>query len=259
MVTDFLSAVDNYILAPIRTGSGYNPVNTVVLAVLFYLLAVAVFWLLKKWKIKMADFAKAFFPFIILGGVVRSLTDAAVYPRNPFLVTPGIYLVIAAIFLLSIWIEKITRRRICWWVGWVLVAGNLLLVRSARVEVIAGTIAVAGVAFLIVLFALRQLKWKFMQDRLNQAALGAHLFEAAATFVAIDFFGYGEQHVIASTLIGFSGTAASLLVLKAVVVPIILLFAQELEQDERVYITTLILALGLGPGIRDMLTAAMGV
>ncbi len=256
---DFLAAVDYYLLEPIRLGTGYNPVNTVVLAVLFCLLAVFVFRLLKLWKVKMARFSKAFFPFIILGGIVRSLTDTGIYPHNPLFVTPGIYLVVAAVFLACLLLEKRFKRELAWPAGWLLVAANLVLMRPVHVEVVVATIAVAAISFGAVFLTLKKLNWKFMKDRLNQAALAGHLFEAAATFVAIDFFGYGEQHVIAGGLIGLTGTAVSLILLKALVVPIVLKLAQEAEPEERTYLVTLILALGLGPGIRDMLSATMGV
>lgn len=266
-----------YLILPIFQGTGYNPVNTLVLAGLFYLLALSSYRYLKTVVgIKSIDyFAWSALPYIVLGGLMRSLTDAGVYPgyswpaelcgttvnlSKAIFVTPGAYLLPISILLVVLFLEKLSvKREIAAYSGWLLVALNLFALKPARTEVILGTLAVAAVVFAIATVLFKMLiKLKFMEDIYSRLALSAQLFEASATFVGVSFYGYGEQHVLAGLAIGGLGPASVFLV-KMAVVPFVLWACEELDPDMKKYVKILIMALGLGPGLRDVLSVAMGV
>jgi len=106
----------------------------------------------------------------------------------------------------------------------------------------------------------------YWQNPINIALMFAHLFDASATFTALQWFTYGEKHVLPSLLIGLSGTPAVMFPLKAIVIAIVIYVLDvELKPDlERnkllgILIRIAILVLGLAPGTRDLLRLAMGV
>lgn len=93
-----------------------------------------------------------------------------------------------------------------------------------------------------------------------------HMLDAAATYIAIDWYGYGEKHVLASTLIKATGTALVMFPMKAVAIATTLYillvgFKEELEKDRllRGLLMAALLILGLSPGLRDMFRLVMGV
>ena len=47
----------------------------------------------------------------------------------------------------------------------------------------------------------------FINNKFNLSVLTAHLFDASSTFIAVDYYGYYEQHVLPSALTAYFGTA----------------------------------------------------
>ena len=93
-----------------------------------------------------------------------------------------------------------------------------------------------------------------------------HMLDAAATYVAIDWYGYGEKHVLANTLIHATGTALVMFPMKALAITTTLYillvgFKEELVKDGllRGLLMAALLILGLSPGLRDMFRLVMGV
>ena len=86
--------LEDYFINPLIYGTGYNPVNTIVYA----LIAVGVIFLLykaiRRIKIKIDEkFCIGIAPYIIIGGLWRSLQDARVLD-SIFFKTPFIYFII---------------------------------------------------------------------------------------------------------------------------------------------------------------------
>jgi uncharacterized membrane protein len=93
-----------------------------------------------------------------------------------------------------------------------------------------------------------------------------HMLDAAATYVAIDWYTYGEKHVLANSLIKATGTALVMFPMKAVAIGATLYillvgFKEELEKDPLLkgLLMAALLILGLSPGLRDMFRLVMGV
>ena len=90
-----------------------------------------------------------------------------------------------------------------------------------------------------------------------------HFVDGSATYLGIDNYGYVEKHVLPTWFIETFDTAIVMLPLKFAVVTgvIIALENEEHKEDQRQMISLLILfllALGLGPGTRDILRIVFG-
>ena len=104
-------------------------------------------------------------------------------------------------------------------------------------------------------------KWMPAAHMLNPLYLTlyfGHFIDGSATYLGIDNYGYVEKHVLPTWFIETFGTAIVMLPLKFLVVTgvIVALENEEHKEDQKQMISLLILfllALGLGPGTRDIL------
>ena len=109
-------------------------------------------------------------------------------------------------------------------------------------------------------------KWDPAAHMLNPLYLTlyfGHFIDGSATYLGIDNYGYVEKHVLPTWFIETFGTAIVMLPLKFIVVTgvIIALENEEHKEDQKQMISLLILfllALGLGPGTRDILRIVFG-
>ena len=109
-------------------------------------------------------------------------------------------------------------------------------------------------------------KWMPAAHMLNPLYLTlyfGHFVDGSATYLGIDRYGYVEKHVLPTWFIEEFGTAIVMLPLKFLVVTgvIIALENEEHKEDQKQMISLLILfllALGLGPGTRDILRIVFG-
>lgn len=234
---------------PIIYGTGYNPINTTTYALLFLFLVDATFKTIKKFKINMSRFFNAFLPYIFLGGVIRTLTDAGVYPHTFAFVTPGIYLLMLALTFIDTFFNLP--------LGWILLAINLtgVVVKNNAPNLV--------FAFGFMATALSVILLRFLRFKIGLVEIGAilaHMIDAASTFVAIDLFRYGEQHVLANFFISTFSTAAVMFPLKLLALAIIIKAFESLDDpDMRNFLYLVVIAIGIGPGIRNTLSVAMGV
>jgi uncharacterized membrane protein len=121
----------------------------------------------------------------------------------------------------------------------------------------------------VVYFVSTRTKWQELAifgSGINLAIVFGQFTDASATYIAIDFFSYGEKHVVPGFLIGVLDTAAVMFILKifALLFAIYLLdigLRSDLTKHPKIIplIKIAILVLGLAPGTRDMLRLAMGV
>ena len=94
----------------------------------------------------------------------------------------------------------------------------------------------------------------------------AHFLDGSATYRGIDVYGYSEKHVLPNFLIDVTGTAATLLIVKFLVVLAIVLvidfwFREDLEEYPNLgnVMKFAMVFLGLAPGTRDAVRIALGV
>jgi uncharacterized membrane protein len=238
-----------YFIHPIKYATGYNIINTTAYALLFIFLVDSTQKTIEKLKISMNRFLKAFVPYVLLGGVMRVLTDAKIYPQDFVFVTPGIYLLMLALTFVDAYFQIP--------LGWLLLAVNL----SEIVFRTNAYLLVLFFAFMTTVFSITVLRIiKIKVNYLIILIFFAHMLDAASTYVAVDIFNYGEQHVLANFFMNISQTAAVMFPLKMIVLMIIVKFFEEIKDpDTRAFLYWVVAAIGIGPGIRNTLMATMGL
>jgi uncharacterized membrane protein len=204
-------------------------------------------------------------PFIFFGSSARALVDNGLYPLTLLLVTPGIYVLTGLATITALLLSVLLEKRIGWdyrytllSIGVLICVPNLLMVdhfNPVPLLQILGSWALISAPFIL----LRN-KWWLLKDKLNLSVLIAHLLDASTTFIAVDFYGYGEQHVLPNFLTQVVDTAAVMFPLKITVI-LTALYIIDTSVDDKTTRNMLKLAifiLGLAPGLRNLLSLIMG-
>ncbi len=244
---------------------GYTILNTVVFGIILGIVVILVIKMFKYIKKDPKDLIIPVIPFIFFGSSARALVDNGIYPLIHLLVTPGIYvftgLITIMTLLVSVYVEKKTQfdyRYLMLIVGVILCIPNIYYINNldwvAFFEVIGAWAAVSSI------FILLRNKWGLLKSNINLSALLAHLFDASSTFIAVDFYGYGEQHVLPNALTSLAGTAAVMFPLKIAVILTALYVIDEYIEDKTIanMLKLAIFILGLAPGIRNFLSLSIG-
>jgi len=145
--------------------------------------------------------------------------------------------------------------------------GNVVL---HPVEGIVVPVLALGVTVLIfILFkwmASRSSKLGPLASKMSTLIILGHMMDAAATYRALDFYNYGEKHVLPNTLIVWAGTGLVMFPLKAIAMGFVLYvleveFRKDLSRAPmlRGLLRAALLILGLSPGLRDLFRLVMGV
>lgn len=262
--TEFLQ---QYFITPIYADSGYNIYNTVVYAIIAIVALIGIYKLLQKLNVKVdSKLFYAVFPFIIFGSSLRSFVDAGSYGIGFWTVSPGIYIMTAIIFLaallLAVLVSRLTKAKIAYWkpafaigitlviINFGLVAGKLHLTNLKYGFAIIG---LAALISLVLWFAFRKLK--FAAGLRNFLPFPAHMLDASATFIAVDFLSAVEKHPLPTFMTSIAGTAAIMYLLKLIVlIPLVYFLDKEFKNKE--FVTFLLIAvavLGFAEGLRNLL------
>lgn len=243
----------NYFIKPIYSGEGYNIFNTLAYSFFLVFVLFLLYKISKKLKFKWdLNALLAISPFIALTAFARVLTDAGVYERGFWTVTPGIEILILipsiALIFAVYYFFKEEYVKICFAVGSVLAFSQLFFLSYPNPLGLAliGVYSFVPIAPMLVLRS----RIPLIQDKMNFLAMGVHFFDAAATSVSIRFFDYFEQHVLPNFMIGLFGPEI-MFVLKAVFVGLALYIIRDVEDADLIRIVIVIL--GLGPALRDTL------
>lgn len=260
--------IKKYYIDSIVYKTGYNPVNEATWALI---LVVAVYFLY-KWLVKRIKIDERFvygnIPFIVFASALRVVEDAGFLkpPLEYFLMSPLIELVIFAIAFPTLALSIRLRKERYWihygGLGCVLAIATLsVLFANISVKnwfVLPTALAIAT-AFALA-YHLATLRFaKHMHNRLSELVFFSHMLDASATFLGIQFLGYWELHVIPRLLISKFGPWI-MLPSKAMLF-IAILYVLDTEKDENLknFIKFVLIALGLGPGLRDSLRMTFGV
>ena len=202
-------------------------------------------------------FAFALLPFLTLAAILRSLVDASVIGKSFFLITPGIFLTTFAIALLALVVAKILERtRGIDYSNTMFIAGVVLLIYPLAlvvqnvaapihfISIMALTVVSSGITILL-LRGLDVGKW-------GNYIIPAHMLDASATVLAVEYLGYFEEHVFEDFLIQVVGTAFVIFPLKIIVLAIVFIALKKMEAGPFWYFALVIL--GYAPGLRDTLT-----
>ena len=244
---------------------GYTVLNTVVFGIILGISILLIIKMFKYIKKDPADLMIPLVPFIFFGSSARALVDNNIYPLTYLLVTPGIYVLTGLMAIITVlaavFIERKTNfdfRYTIFAVGAVLCVPNIVFMGHvnfiAAIQVVGVWVIISGV------FILLRNKWALIKDKFNLSVLMAHLFDASSTYIAVDFYGYNEQHVLPSALTGLVGSAIVMFPLKIAVILGALYVIDTYIEDKTVanMLKLAIFILGLAPGLRNFLSLIMG-
>ena len=244
---------------------GYTTLNTIVFGIilgLVILLIIRMFrWIDKDPK----DLFIPLIPFIFFGSSARALVDNGIYPLTYILVTPGIYILTGVSAIVTILGSVLIERKIGWDYRYIIFAvGAAMCVPNIFYTQYINPVAAFQVfgswALVSAPFVLLSRKWSLLKDKFNLGVLLAHLFDASSTFIAVDYYGYGEQHVLPNFLTQLVDSAIVMFPLKiAVILPALYIIDMYVEDKTiRNMLKLAIFILGLAPGLRNFLSLAMG-
>lgn len=289
---------EQYFIEPIWEHEGYNAINTVAYVAIALAAACALFQLLRVLRIKIdSRFILSVIPFILFGSTMRVATDAIdtqamhtyaaansnvfaqiysfilsthFYDYGYLTVTPGIYVVTAAITLAFILIFNSMRR-----LEWLFIPGTLLflfhflllapLFKFYSFFFLALALAVA--ATIICFFAFKRFK---VELKLAELLVFSHALDGAATFTVINILPkfvegkqYFEQHVLSraiGTLLGGEYGYLLFFLVKVVfaAAAATVLYEEKMDEDKKNYLLLLLVVFGLAPGVRDALRLLAG-
>ena len=297
---DISAFIQSYFIDPIWERTGYNAVNTLVYAAIA-LGALYLIW--RFFEKRNISIDRAFWAgamaFVLWGSSVRVLTDSvdsgamarmleaaragmggwfggiaqAVYPPllsshlldyGPLTVTPGIYVVTAALFLGLVALGwKMKKPYLAAGVGGAGAALNfaLLLPMMKNWDYAAVPIALCLLTGALVYYGF---KWK---DRKHLLPVMGQALDGAATWVAIDFFGpasganYFEQHVLSNAIGQATPLGFGLFFLLKVGFATLAVWAirkEDLDSRLKGLVLMVIVIIGFAPGLRDLLRMLCG-
>jgi uncharacterized membrane protein len=256
----------------------YAPQDYVVYILI---LAVIVYVFLKVFERLRLDnrFLKALSPYIFLGVFIRILVDANVVDFNQWWsVTPGVYVVtvlVGSFFtVIGLFFEKRTKGKISYWLI-PFAAGGLgaLYVLCLLVPYfidplqVLYPVALAACLTLAVYCASVILRSRLFQSPGNLAIMYAHMLDASSTFIAYNFFGFSEEHLLPIYFINLAGNNALVMIpLKLIVVWATLYYIEKWYSEERkteknrtlyMVLKLVIFIIGMGPGLRNTILPAL--
>ncbi|VVB76118.1 Uncharacterised protein [Candidatus Tiddalikarchaeum anstoanum] len=238
----------------------YNWFSTLAYAVIALLLVTLSYRVMRK-KI-VFSYATVFevLPFIILGCIVRVFADYGVYPRFFWTVTPGVWIIFLVLIVCTLLLDAAFKTK-----GLItIILPTIGIIPHLFYFRIINPTAALYFAFFYVLslipFILLRKKFKLLNDEFNFAAIASQLFDATSSFVNVDFFHYVEIHVIGGFFADVFNTGFVMYPLKLIVLlPVLYYLDKETDINFKNYLKLIICVLGLGPGIRNLITVLLGV
>ncbi len=203
-------------------------------------------------------------PSILFSIGIRLLVDIGYFEKSKLWnVTPGVYIVGFIYTLILIGIGKIFERmfKIDYYKPSFLI--GIIPVFFLYYEIVnhmkspANFVIATSIAFTLSLFLFYILRG-FLFNRIeNVPIIFGHSLDAIASFIGIDFYGFGEEHILAEYLINLAGTAMILIPVKVSVITIVLhlidrsYIRREISDLFYKMIKFVIFIIGFGPGFRN--------
>jgi len=275
-----MEAFEEFFINPILEKTGYNAVNTMVYAGIALIAVYALFQILRRSGIKIDNgFFWGVMSFVLFGSTARVVTDAVdagvftgvtpihqwildagIYDYGFLTVTPGIYLVVAALLLGTLAVLSYFKKmELLPYVGLTLFGFHFfLLVPFMQYWIFA--IPVLVLAAIPTYFI-----WK-RYGAVASAVVAGHALDGAATFIILDVFSsaigknYFEQHVLSRAVGELLNTYFLFYLVKVAIASaaVYLVEKEKMKSDERIYFYLVVAIIGLAPGIRSVLRMVCG-
>ncbi len=271
---ELMDFVSRYYINPIIDDTGYNPINTITWALLLAPLCVIIVWkILRRLHFTIDErFIAAVTPYMLLGAVLRVIEDTGLVsaPLRYILISPLIYLVLIpctlVILVLALKIDQRRYKAIFAATGMVLFLACLVfLLCNEDLKlwwVIPAVCLISGTIVATIYLIGKRLCLRFLTARIYLATIGAHMIDAASSYIGIDLLSYHGKHVMENLVVNLTGTAAGMFILKlGVLIPVLYLIDTSLKSDEelRNIIILTIIIVGLAPGVRNSLRMTLGI
>lgn len=256
MIPEF---IEEYFVDPIKSGGGYNLVNTLTYTLILVVVVCLVYYYLAR---RIVFHRKAYYAislFILVGASARVMNDMGV-SSSYLLVTPLIYFLTFGIAcVLLIVTVKLWRGDYYKYMAiaalFLFVSIVVILAKNAEAFNSKGfsyIVATAAAVSVLVYYVARHETLTFVTDSME--VMGGHILDASATSFGIAMFGYFEQHLVPGIFIEFFGTPFVMFPLKITVVGIILYLIKDIEEEGfKNFLKLIVLALGAAPAVRDLL------
>jgi len=270
VVDEIAGFIQKYYIDPMVMNQGYTFPMTITYGLILALMVYLVYPRIKK-KVPIDEkFIIGVFPYVVLGGVARVLEDAAEVGINPifktiWLISPLMYVTMfvftSVMLLISLYISPYLKQpyyKIWAGIGVILCLVGLALLPYRNLDAGLFIVLLTTGWFLLFYGLDKVINWKLM-SLTNIGLLTSHLFDASATYTAVTYYGYWEQHVLPSFLIDIFGPLV-MFPLKVIVVLVVLHFLDDIkEKEQRIFWKFVVLILGLALGVRDSLRVVAGV
>jgi uncharacterized membrane protein len=254
----------------------YQPQDYVIYIGILIVILLVLWKVFQKLKLD-KDFVKAIIPYMFVGIFIRVLADTGFFAWDQlWSVTPGVY--ITSILLASFFIVAglIAQKylKISYWivpfVAGVLITVYLFVQIATYFTHPERMFYPIGLALSIttLVYAVSVLfKQKFLMRLDNLAIIFAHQLDAASTFIAINQYGFYEEHILPGFFISLFGNNAIIMIpIKLLIVALALYYLEEWYSQEggttrskTMYAMAklLIFIIGIGPGTRNTMLPAL--
>lgn len=283
-----MPTVDTFLPDIIQTTffSGYTVFNTIVYTLILVIFILAIIKMFKKLEIDPLSIFYSIIPFIFLGSSTRALVDNGILPKTVFLITPGLYILIGLItivsFLFSIYLfnkKGVDYRYSLFSLGVIFSLPNIIFFSNVNYTVLINVILTwilsslifIGIVFLVLYIRnnifktedkinLSKFIEKIKKYKINFSIVLAHLFDASTTYVAVEYFNYVEQHVLPNAINQLFDTYLTLFPMKIIVIVAVLYIIDQYFDDLTIknLLKLTVFVLGLAPGLRNILTLILG-
>ncbi|MCC7553016.1 MAG: DUF63 family protein [Methanobacteriaceae archaeon] len=243
--------------------SGYTIFNTLIYGIILIIFLELIYRLFKKININPKNLIYSLIPLILFGSTIRALVDNNILQYNYFLITPGIYFIVGFIGIIILLIGYILKntidyRKSIFLLGSLISIFPLLLINEINLEAILLILLI----WLVIssLFLILGKYFKIFKSKINLSIISAHILDATTTFVGVDFYNYTEQHVLPSGIYNIFQTAITMYPLKLIVIISCIYLVDKYIEDETLngLLKLVMFVLGLAPGLRNLLTIAIG-
>ena len=236
--------LEKYIILPMIEGTGYNPVNTAFVAILFLIFGYLTYLVFRDYKFDRKTCWKIL-PFVAAGSLIRAMKDHGMVNSLIF-ITPWIWLLFLGIAVLLV---TITRKMESLTVAGI--AGLALLLPIYPVAHLSRLWLVL-MSLQACLYVIRFLEAVMPWLRSYHFYFAFQMFDASTTFIGVSS-GFFEQHVMARAFISAFGPAG-IYVLKIPVLLVVFWLINREKGRERDFLSFLVFLVAAGPGMRNLLT-----
>ncbi len=210
-------------------------------------------------------------PYVLLGIFIRLLADVGFFERSQIWnITPGVYILCVAIgligILLGLLLEKTTGVEY-WIPPFLLGLAGALYTGFHLISYIEFPERLLYPPLMAAAFALffKVIAYDPFNKTENLTLIFAHMLDASSTFIAYDFYGFQEEHLLPRFLIeSFGGSAIVMMPAKLIIVLLVIYALEQYKkdgEDEILYrmLKVLVFILGIGPGTRNTMLPALSL